>query len=265
MGSWPLAGASRYHDLGFVQVTPGASPNVKTGWTQLIASVPFDLGGVVLQILVETLNRDVLVDLGVGSAGNEQPILSNLAAFSSSAFSTAQYIFPVLVRAGDRLAIRAQSNPNSTTVDVQAQGWGQTAGAEPYQRVVTWGADTSDSGGTSVDPGAVANTLGAWSQLVAATTFDVCAIMVGLQNQRNNARTSGSWRVNVGVGSAGNEQVLIPDLYVGVHATPDFPCIGSIGPLPVSIPAGSRVAVQAMTGITDATDRLFDAVIYGMG
>jgi len=38
-----------------------------------------------------------------------------------------------------------------------------------------------------------------------------------------------------------------------------------LGPFPVAIPSGSRIAARAQCNISDATDRLFDVAVYGVG
>jgi hypothetical protein len=69
--------------------------------------------------------------------------------------------------------------------------------------------------------------------------------------------------MDIGVGSAGSEQVLLGDMDLSASAGSD-----SIGPMaigvPVRIPAGTRLAVRAQSNITDATDRLFDAMLLGV-
>jgi hypothetical protein len=38
----------------------------------------------------------------------------------------------------------------------------------------------------------------------------------------------------------------------------------TVGPLPVDIPAGTRIAARMQASITDATDRLMDVIVYGI-
>ncbi len=265
MPRWPLMSPSRYVSVADVGLTAHASANTKSTWTQLIAALPFDIAVLLPTLLPTNGPRDYLMDIGVGSAGNEQVVIANLLCSAAGIYVNAQFIFPVALKSGDRLAARVQATVGSSNLNFLCNGVGGAAGFRGQNRVETWGAVTADSGGTSVDPGGAANTYGSWVQLVAASSFDVSQIMIAFGNQANSARTSGSYKIDIGIGSAGNEQVIIPKIYLAAHSVSDQLGVGAVGPFPVAIPAGSRVAVRDQSDITDATDRLIDVVVYGMG
>jgi hypothetical protein len=70
--------------------------------------------------------------------------------------------------------------------------------------------------------------------------------------------------VQIGVRpSAGNEY---PVWQFTLNASTTSDCITPTfdGPYPVTIPAGSWIGCRAYCNITDATDRLFQIVVYGM-
>jgi hypothetical protein len=65
------------------------------------------------------------------------------------------------------------------------------------------------------------------------------------------------------VGGAGSEVVFLNDIRLfnsGLYNnfSPDH-----YGPLPVDIPAGSRISARAQCTGTDATDRLVDVIAHG--
>lgn len=209
---------------------------------------------------------DYLVDVAVGAGGSETIIANNLifTGFLNTDH-VAYYLFPIFVPAGTRLSARCQATTASRTVRCAIMLIGQSfLPSSPLGVITTYGANTADSGGVQVDPGAGADTKGAYSELASALTFDINWIVLGIGGQNNQARTSAKILVDVAVGAAASEQIIIPDLFIVAQTAGDSILPGCIC-LPCSIPAGSRVAVRAQSSITDATDRLFDMTLYGVG
>ena len=106
--------------------------------------------------------------------------------------------------------------------------------------------------------------MGAWTELTSATerAHNGLAVMIG--NQLNAARTAATWMVEVGVGAAASETTIVTRLLMACNTNGQlFPTVFPL--VPVEIPSGSRVAVRARSQTTDATDRLFDVVLYGVG
>ena len=264
----------RYESTGVpvgdeVTVAADASANTKGLWTDLIAqtSIKADYLNVMVR-MVGTV--DVLVDIAHGPAGAEQIVAANLCASppgSSGGFPGSPYyeMLPVSIPPGSRIAARVQGSGASSFTSLTATIL--DAGEVPREsarRVETAGANTADSGGTSIDPGGSSGTKGAWAQMVAATEMRWDAVIVGLQNQLNAVRSSFSWAFDIGVGPPGGEVVVVPDINVISLTTNDALSRATFGPLPVRIPAGSRVAMRSRCTGTDATDRLFDAILYGL-
>ena len=133
------------------------------------------------------------------------------------------------------------------------------------QRCVTYGADPATTIGASIDPGAVAHTKGAYTQLTAATTSTIKWLGISISNKKNTAHAATTtWLMDIAVGGAGTEGVVIPDLsFISMSTNQGFH--PSYYSLPVDIPTGSRIAVRAQCDITDATDRTFDVILYGVG
>ena len=108
------------------------------------------------------------------------------------------------------------------------------------------GAFAGSSQGTEVDASASNNTKGSWVQLVASTTYDACMMRVMVQ-YAPPVSTASTGAIDIGIGSSGNEIVLVPNLI----------CLASSAALnvnwydiPVVIPSGTRIAArsQASTG-----------------
>lgn len=268
MGDWALASGSRIEVVGAVTgstggttVTAAGSANTKGSWAQLVAATPCAASSL---IVTGNFTGGIahLLDIGVGASGSETVLVPDIHA-SCVSNNPIVVSFPIAIPAGARLAARLAASTASSTMSVIAYlakgGW-----PEPTARslVDTYGAAAATSRGASVDPGSTANTKGSWTQITASTTRRISTLVVGVGNQRNTAPTAGAWFADIGIGASGSETVLIPNHRIVASAN------GSLLPshslFPVSIPAGSRLAVRAQSGITDATDRLIDFLLHGV-
>lgn len=271
MADWPLLGdGSRCEAAGIsssagTTVTANAAANTEGSYAQLIASTAFDARWVLVYLDDQSAQADYLVDLAVGAAASEQIVAADLLASAgqTNAAMPHPYLLPLWIPAGSRLAARCQSSTGGADIKVSAHLF--TTGfmpSSPLSILDTYGAAAADSGGVSVDPGGTINTKGAWSELTASTTRSARFLWLALGNQINTVRSEGFFLIDVGVGAGGSEQVILPNLRAAGLAGPDGMGPFVIGPLPVMIPSGVRVAARAQCSINDATDRLFDAVLY---
>jgi hypothetical protein len=250
----------------YVTLTANASANTKGAWAQIISSLPFDVSGLIVFRAGHDTAADYLQDLAIGGAGSEQVIVEN-ALISRTGncwrYNSWQEI-PIYIPSGTRIAARCQSSTGGAKVNV-------TLGLLPmgsFGRAVmlagcdTYGANTGDSGGTSLDPGGTIHTKGSWVQLSAGITRDCRAVSLSTGAQRNTARTNTNWLIDLGVGGAGSEQILIEDWLTTCHDTNDHitPEVSSI--IPVSITAGTRIAARCQCAINDASDRLIDVLAH---
>lgn len=271
MGDWSMLEGQRVDTVGEVlgttlgtTVTAGAV-NTKGGWAQLVAATSYDASGLMVFIGNKSGNLDYLVDIGVGAAASEQVIVPNLVAGFLQAWAINVYYIPVPIPAGTRVAARCQCTTGTfslgVTISLLSQGFMPSS---PLGRVTAYGAATADSGGVSIDPGGVAHTKNTYSQINGVTANPIRALLIGIGNQLNAARTGCYWLVDIAIGAAGSEQIILPDLWIAVHSTGDNIIPSALGPFFVDIPAGVRLAARAQCSTTDATDRLFDIVIYGI-
>lgn len=242
-------------------LTGSASANNKGSYVELSSSIPFGVSGVLIQTNFGTLG-DALIDIALGAAGSEIVIWSNLLATAQKLRGGSFYV-PLVLPAGQRLSARCQHTSSSGSVQFQITLIG--AGGGGFQRVEPCGAATGDSGGVSVEPGAVAHTKGAYSELIAATAFAYKWAVLAIGGQNNAIRSTSNWLVDLAVGAAASEQIIVPDLLHRCDGNGDDGVYPPYWSFPISIPAGSRVAVRAQAETTDATDRIFDAVLYGLG
>ena len=113
------------------------------------------------------------------------------------------------------------------------------------QRLGAW-TDNAGSGGAAVTAGGSANTLGAWTEVIASTPFDAVGVLVMVDAGQSSSLVLNTL-VNIGRGAASSEQVLIPNLMAG-HADGWFASnMEQSYFFPLFIPAGTRLSAQAQS------------------
>lgn len=250
------------------QFYTSATGHTKGLWYTICTTIPENVVGFWLALGYTDTYR-YLLDVGVGADGVEQVVVSNFAWSAAYGLTTAPTYFPLALPAGEKLKLRMQSGSGS-----QRYCYGQVTFVQaPFslqpglQAAITLGADTGTSLGTALDPGGVANTKGDWVELSAATAADIRSLIVCLENGSTNfpeSYAAQNWLVDIGVGAAESEQVIVANIPAGCHPSGDSIAMPIFGPVPVFIPEGTRVAMRAQCDITDATDRIIRAVLIGM-
>jgi len=270
MGDWSLTWNAQEDTAGMTfassqgtLLTANASANVKGVWAQIVAATPVDAHSIV--VIIAHSSGDQMIDVAIGPEGQEGIIAPNLMASNQTNQSgRTVYYLPIQIPKGSRLAGRNQSTTGGAAARVLVMLLNHGSGASPPMgRITDYGTATADSGGTGVDPGATLNTKNSWAQLVASTSWPIRALVIGIGNQNNTAMTTATWLCDVGIGPAGQEHVIIPDILLSAHTTGDAMQPWTLGPFPISIPPGSRIAARAQCSITTA-DRLFDIALYGV-
>lgn len=240
-----IANDATYGTYGGVTVNCGNAS--KGSWTQLIASAASDIEA--LQIYTLGPQNTVftsLLDLGIGAAGSEVPIISNLFVPSNTGFGAliSTPILPFSIPAGTRISARGQASGAGegivTSLRVADGGWGQGG----FAGVDGIGADTINTRGTLVTSG-TALTKGSWTQIVASAARDYAGFFLtpGPQSGSDGVTASQPVNIDIGIGAAGSEVILVPDIMgtsFAAATTQIIPALMFWTP----IPAGSRIALR---------------------
>ncbi len=235
----------------------------KGNWSQLTASTAFAAAGLYVFAYNNSL-CSLLFDIGTGPSGSETILIPDLLISTRNGYTLIGQYFPVAIPASSRLVIRCwASNGTSgavacgvTIVDTAFRG-----GAS-LNSCIAIGLDGSAPKGTVVDPGATANTKGAWTELTGSLSQTINAWALAIGNNQNTNMAMANFLFDVGVGPSGSETVILENAQImGTSSETRMPCM--IGPFYETINAGSRIVVRAQSDITDATDRLSDVVFYG--
>jgi hypothetical protein len=113
---------------------------------------------------------------------------------------------------------------------------------------------TSAEFGTTVTASGTAHTKGSYSQLVASTTYEAFGISILLAGLQTAASTNTRCLVDIGIGAAASEVVLIPDLMCGnVAQEAAASGMGAMYHFPLYIPAGSRLAARSQALVVSDT------------
>lgn len=270
MTNWQLPQNNMYEsagantaDSGGVELVSGAA-NTKGSWTEIISATTMDWEQfIVLQEGNPIIGESGLLDIAVGAAASEVAVISNLymglVKVPGHMFSV-----PIAVKSGSRVSARFQAEGSGKKTDIFLMGL--HGGAVPflnsYFAADSMGENTSNSQGTQVDAGAVANTKGAWAQIVASTSNPYSALSIGLGTASNSALVNGDYLLDIGIGGAGSEVVLTENLYFHSNSSTDTvgfeQCL-----IPCQIPSAARIAARLQSTVTDVTDRIMDLVLHG--
>lgn len=255
-------GSSTATSLG-TTLTSGTT-NTKGSYTQLVASTTRDTDYILLSASNSPSNGFRLsIDLAVGGAGSEQIILPDFVV-SSGINSVNQVAIPISIPAGTRLSARCQSSAATDQVSVNVVLCAGSMDFQPYDMVDTYGFTSGSTTGVTVDPGGTINTKGSYTQIVASTTRDHMGLFFIVDAGTRTVGVGQNWLIDVAVGAAASEQVLIPNIMMAEtgSAMVDTPSVW--GPYPVQVPAGTRLSVRAQCTENTAASRVFHLTTYGL-
>jgi len=242
----------------------GAAANVKGTWRELIASTAYDYNGFVFTFgrNYVSMALSFLVDVAIGASEAEEIIVENLILNSGGGSGNSLYI-PLKIPAGTRIAVRCQVG-SSTAYAFFCSVIGVSSGflsLPAISKIITLGADTSDSGGTEIDPGGTVDTKGSYVEIASSTPYHIRCLSIGFGN-KSTTRTEEGWLFDVAVGAAESEVIIISDILV-LSSQSEVITPGYLPFIPISIPIGSRISVRCESSGNSATARLIDVILYG--
>jgi hypothetical protein len=235
-------------------VTAGSTGSTKGSYAQIVASTAHDAQGFIVQLGNASTANGYLVDIAVGAAASEQIIVPDIFVRGPGEQCNTLYV-PLPIPAGTRIAARSQAVNGSATIKciVHLVGVGQGA-SEPFQKAENWGAVSASSLGTIVTASGTINTKGAWAELIAASARDTRHLILLFQSAAAHR-----FLIDLGIGAAASEQVLIPNLF---HRGSSSTAATTIVPVSCSIPAGTRVAARCQSNTASQAIQLL-AVAFG--
>lgn len=244
-------------------VTAAGSANTKGSWASLgTPSFQYEFVNVgVMQVAASAK----MFDLGINDgSGNWHVIAGDLhLPGNKQADLMWSYALPLRVKSGQELGMRVQASTASHTLICSITGFSKGVNGAPgysrLERISTSGT----SRGTNVDAGATANTKGAWAQLNASTSnaYDALYCVLGFGGDTSRTATATAL-LDIGVGAAASEQVLIENYFLRWSTTNDGPEL-NVGVLPIPIGSSKRVVARLACSDTVDGDRDLDINLYG--
>lgn len=250
-------------------VAAHASANTLGSWVQLGADTTRDayLFAAAMTSIAQGVGH--LVDIGIDPAGGTSftPVVQQIAvavANTATAPPLQAHFVPfggLFVPAGSAVAARTRASTGGETLDVRALLMSGSPDVG-YTWVETLGADTADSGGTSIDPGATANTKGAWTTLSAATSYDIDAFVVMVNSSATlSAQNDAEGFIDIAIEVSSTQHIIVgnyPFMQSGSEIT--------VAPrvlVPTPIPLGSKVVARAQSTLNTSGRRVFDLSLLG--
>lgn len=231
--------------------------------TQLIASTAFDTDMVRIYFHTNsgaTTNSSSLVNIKVGAASSEVTIIPNLfAGFVGAGDAQAKrvYSFPLRIPAGSRISATHRSVRTNTAVYCMIELLG---GGDGHHWVGTGveavGANTADSGGTSVTMGTTSD--GTLTS-IGTSTYAWGYIVPGVSG--NDTTTNGSlhdW--DIASGSATTDLIPGLDQFLTRFSTSEA-SMGFVSGRYLHVPAGTTYYIRGQS--SGAAEDL-DVIIYGV-
>lgn len=258
----PLYDVSGMESLGSpVTLTTGIS-HTKGSYVEVVASTSREYQALIIDLMRPSDADVYFVDIAFGAAASEVVKIANLfAGIGTSAFRSGSKLFiPLNVPSGTRVAARAQGRQATNSINCEIMGmWGTM---DSFSTITTLGANTGNTTGISVDPGASANTKGSWVEVDASLAVEPYWVGLTTSWDQNTSRSNCRWAVDLGTGAAAAETAVWGDMSFFSHTSTDAVYPMTVGMHPLHINSGTRLSMRAECDITDATDRLLEFAVH---
>ena len=237
----------------------------KGAWAQVIASLDNDTYGLLICInsnTASTASRNTVVDIGIGTAGNELVMIPDLIAGNATAYLNGGlwYYFPVAIPAGTRIAARSQGTV-TTGFRVYVQ-----AVQRPFNPSMIKKASFVDAigmtapTGTSITPGISAKS--PWVSL-GTTSRRLWFWQLGAQvSSADTAHTAAVVHLDLAVGDETSFQTILQEVTLTTTTTEAANMTPSTIGCEFPVPAGSTMYARGFS--SGGADPTF-VTAYGAG
>lgn len=256
----------------------GATADTYGSWVTLNSSTPNDITHLLLTPSNKAASGNSLsFDIAAAPAGNESQgiIIQQIILAQTYGPMNSKILLPVgPIPAGSRIAARCASTAASDTANLSAVAFdcGFGGGAPAIWDTYGWSGSGAIQG-FQVDPGATADTKGAYTQITASVTNDLRGFFLAFDILNNPPTTQYdvmSMLVDVALGPSGSEVPIVTSMQIGKRNQNFYgnaycwidPTLTPVIPMPIA--AGTRIAIRAQSTETTTPDRLFGVSLYGL-
>lgn len=241
-----------------ITVTSGGGSSVKGAWVEAFASISEEAKWIQVNYQSSNADENFAIDIGVGAAGSEVVVIAdNPIFFNNSAMINLQ--LPRTIASGSRVSVRCKATIASATMRFMMY----------LSNDATFGTSTQNTTiqagnkGIDIDPGAVDNTKGAYTELIASTPHEFNYMVIFLANSDNNTQTGQNYLVDIAIGAAASEVDVIANLpFVSNGAE----LITTVAAFFETIASGTRISARCQSSnavSAGSNDRLMDIAIGG--
>lgn len=274
MADIPLRGGARMFSQGVgttsggVTVTASATANTMGSIVELVASTEAECChfNVVVTDTVFLSNASFLLDILIGGGGSEEILIEGMVGEIDYATNHEAFFcmaMPLNIPAGSRISARVQtSSATADTVSVMTNYTVPSAHSHPgYQKCESLGVVKATTNGTLVPSDNGSNTKSSWVEF-ASTSEGYAGFQLTRTVNNNGAMSNYRFLTDVGVGSAGNEEVIAEDIFGRTVSTERLNYDAQF--IPVEIPAGTRIALRHQVNGNNADDRDLTYVLHAL-
>jgi len=229
-----------------VTISVGATAHTKGAWAQAFASLSGAVGALRLRISASygiTTGNGYLMDVGIGAAGSEVVIASNIAVGGITNQANAGMLIdlPIAIPSGSRVAFRAQSNRTATSSFIVQVVPAPALDPQTTPTTVdVLGTATATSSGT-----AMSGASGTYVQITASTAKDYQALII-VPSLTVGSATAATVLYTVAVGASGAERDVyqMSTVYDGGLGVGNIYTGGGILSGGGLVPSGSRISIK---------------------
>ena len=245
-------------------VTASGSTNTKGSWASL-GTPTFDYNMIAVSVF-QTAASDKMFDIGINDGSGNWHVIAEDLRFPGPKYADLGlfYTLPLRVKAGKAVGMRVQASSASHVLNCTITGFSKAPlNADGYSRMIRLQTAVTTSRGTAIDAGATANTKSGWVELNSSVSTDVDALYASIGFNGDTGRTANATALmDLGIGSAGNEYVIVPNLFIRWTTTTDGP-MQIIGTLPVPVKNATRLVARLACSDATAGDRTLDLAVHG--
>lgn len=275
MTDFALGGNAKYFSTGAgsgskgITITSSATADTMGSIVELDASTESDSNGFVVGFTAYSFASaspvSFLVDLLIGGGGSEEILVEGIHLYSDNSeanYTIQHFSFPIAIQSGTRISARCQTDTAAAdaVILIMQMGIPSFESSPGFSRCTSIGFNKSTSNGATFDPGGTINTKGSWSEIVASSADDYVGFCLSIGSNLNTSQDSANWLMDIGVGSAGNEEVIAENIYCRSTSQEQLSTDGNF--FGVSIPSGNRIAIRAQSEENDSTDRVRSYVFH---
>lgn len=264
-----------FTDAGLgTSLAAGGANHTKGSTTTLLSAIAEDCYWIAILFTggaVSTASRrflaDIYVDPAGGTAWESSPRIANLAANSPSLVQGGVlYHFPLFIPAGSSIGAAVQAETTLATVRCSIRVFGKPSNPESLKtgsKVVTYGASTGTTVGTSFTPGA-SGAMGSYSASLGTTSYDHWFWQMGMLIN-DTSQTAVQYLCDLAVGDASNKRLVIEQMQhtnAGTTEVAGSPSAWGMGSPWRRTKAGDLIYVRgACTGTADSN---LSAIAYAV-